>query len=71
MVWLWVGSLRRGSREEGGGVGPTLRNGPAKETPMKQGTGWGGSSKRRLLWKLREYIRQVSVVAMEVKEDSS
>ena len=66
-----MGSLRRGYREKGGGAGPTLRNGPTKETPMKQGTGWGGSSKRRVLWKQREQIRQVSTVAREVKTDSN
>ena len=71
MVWLWMGSLRRRYREKGGGAGPTLRNGPAKETPMKQGTGWGGSSKRRVLWEPREQIRQVSMGATEVKEDSN
>lgn len=75
----WVGSDRvamDGITEErvqgeGRGAGPTLRNGPAKETPMKQGTGWRGNSKRRVLWKPREQIRQVSMGAAEVKEDSN
>jgi len=38
---------------------------------MKQGTGWRGNSKRRVLWKPREQIRQVSMGAAEVKEDSN
>lgn len=51
------------------GVGPTLRKGAAKETPMKRNTGIRRGPGRRVLRKLREQVRKVSRGAAEVKED--